>query len=587
MGRIPDFSDREMVSLMENMWFDGTNVNLNFRGPCKAYNPSSDFTTAISTTTRTVAAAEQQAFGEDGVGYYSLSTGVYRNPSGTTTAGEKDLGFPSIYMAVAKDGYWLGFRITAWNNATFRVGGPTILSAVVAALDNNPALGLQYLALGTDGTTWIINQYGNIQYVTIDGVMHNFKGPRGLFLTRIWARGTASNYKMLAMGYNKMFGGDSCAPITYQRVISGWNRCGIAGNGLFSANSEMTGAYLLYLFGHQPSTWPYPRGKHNKIRYTLQDNTFHMTTPGYKAAEARGWALLGKTPRTGGQTGIWSDRDAYFGSFIGLASGLSGTPNRLYLVRRAGTGNGDANTGSDASTGPIVEFSLSTTNQSLYSSSLNLGGVASMGNRTVATGLDGTVLAGSNTISMWNGSAWTVINTDATGTAHYKDVACANASNVWKIDTDGTVWKWSSGTTWTSTSIYPSRFARAIAAASDGGLWFIDEKGKFKFRSSAGVITTVAGTDNIDWCRVAAAGSSSNYKLVAVDRMGNLWSADSTRNLELEGIAFVDNVAVAANGMCAIAFKPETETATLYGRVYIGWIRGSSVPSTWPYKRSV
>jgi hypothetical protein len=86
---------------------------------------------------------------------------------------------------------------------------------------------------------------------------------------------------------------------------------------------------------------------------------------------------------------------------------------------------------------------------------------------------------------------------------------------------------------------------------------------------------------------VRAAGNRNDFKLVALDQDGKLYSAETTRALEYEGFSLVHDATVAKSGLCCVVFAVDyTDINQVYagGRTYIGWIKNRT-PSGWPYPR--
>lgn len=304
-------------------------------------------------------------------------------------------------------------------------------------------------------------------------------------------------------------------------------------------------------------------------------------------AEAKGYAALGGLG-VGYTYPGWSDRIVYNQFSVALVSGLgTGSANRLFKANRNGPG-GDA---------VVFVVNLNAADQSLMTSFFNLASVSP--GRIIDVGTDGiAAFVHYNTnVSIYTSGIYRMngvndtVNSTLLGLSGVTGAVCVSIgsnSQLHAIKADGTVVKWSSGTTWNAVSLGTASGARFIATGDDGTLWFIDQYGDLKVKNSVtGNISDFPGGNGLDLRRVKAKGNINNFCLVAIDKEGNLYSAHTTRALQPEGFSKVWDCAVASSGLSCVVFivdNAETDQIKFGGRTYIGWITDKK-PGGWGYPR--
>jgi hypothetical protein len=307
-----------------------------------------------------------------------------------------------------------------------------------------------------------------------------------------------------------------------------------------------------------------------------------VLAPQWAAAEARGFAVLGQDPQVFGGTQYpgWEDRGAHNNWSVSLVSGLpTGYADRVYKVNN--------------SYPQPFELELSAADPSFVVDSQTLDTVFFS---QISVGTDGIcagVSSNSPGLQSIDGifrfySSEFAAGGENLGLAGARVVSIGSQAQLYALQWDGSVVKWNPNGNWDPVDLGVATGARYVAAGEDGTLWFIDDYGDLKVKDPvSGQISDFPGGNRLDLMLVRAAGNRNDFKLVALDQDGKLYSAETTRALEYEGFSLVHDATVAKSGLCCVVFAVDyTDINQVYagGRTYIGWIKNRT-RAGWPYPR--
>lgn len=440
--------------------------------------------------------------------------------------------------------------------------------------------GVRDIVPGTDGSIWFLNNKGDFFLKRSDGKIVGVKGTRGKDFIKIRGTGSESNCKIMLLTRNcDYYGYDNARGLTLEFEcnppynIANAQKFGIDIYGQTYCIGAGTGLMCGWKKGYRPSNRMLrtdsigPRGGANFLGYeyaiakTLEASCLRK---GWKSSSLNGFGSLGKITslrynpsKTTNQ--IFSYSITSLGSYIPKVYydkyGNKTSTDSTSMINPVGALGGNAYEN---------VFSMAEDGTELFVQATTLTGNARL-----------QVLSGGAFIKFPGAESFSSITSSPSRFNTPLQVSAGSLSNIWAIMSTYEVRKWSSGTTWNVINLYPTNGVRWICATTDGGLFFIDEVGDLKFRSSEGVISYVSGGQGKDLIKVDCQGTSNGYKLVAVDFYGNLYSCDENRALESENITDVAMATVAKNGLCYVCGGSKDGENE---RICWGWIIGSSSP---------
>jgi hypothetical protein len=306
----------------------------------------------------------------------------------------------------------------------------------------------------------------------------------------------------------------------------------------------------------------------------------------WAAAEAKGFAALGSLPSLFGPGPPnypgWEDRLVHDQWSVGVVSNLNaGSADRIYKINR--------------DSGGAFQLSLDPADQSLITDLF----FYDKASRIIDAGTDGAVATVTQNAddSYYTDGVFRFYSADVTGGGEYlgldgptgvRFVSIGATNHLHALLANGSVVKWNSGTIWDPVDLGDSTGARGVATGDDGTLWFVNQYGNLKVKDPvSGVITDFPGGATGTLSFVSASGSKDDFKLVALDKNGRLYSAEANRGLEYEGIKKLHDASVGKSGLCCIIFsidETDSDQVMYGGRTYVGWIKNRT-PSGWPYPR--